>query len=234
MEEVKPVEEKPVVEEKPIVSEEVSEAKASVPDFSALQTDIKQIREKFGTVETENETLKKELESLKGTSQIMDRLKSVLSGGEDKTVIEQEKAKAEFYRLLVNNPTEAIRQVYQAERRREQAAEREKNTEKEFSRFQKVFPEYKDYEEDMKAEMLANPGWFDRPDFIRRVFFDVLTQKNPKLLAKLVDEDRGGTSREPFVYESASQTLHGPGTEDGAGFIKRLQGVGGREKSYFD
>lgn len=213
---------------------ETEAAKASVPDFAKLQGELSEIRGKFAAKDTETEALKKELEGVKGATQIVDRLKKALGGEEDQASVEQEKAKAEFYRLLVNNPTEAIRQVYRMERQRELAAERERDTEVMWNQFQKLFPEYKDYEEDMKAELLANPGWFDRPNFIQRVFFDVLSNKNPELLSKIIGENRGKRKgeQEPFLYEGGSNMTHGPAL-DGQAIMDRMRSVAPK-KSYFE
>lgn len=202
--------------------------------FAELQGTLKEIREKFAGRETETEAIKKELDGLKGTTQVVDRLKRVLGGQEDQGTLEQQRKKAEFYKLLVDDPVEAIRQVVGSERAKVESKEREMRTEKEFTRFTKLYPEYKDYEEDMKSEMLSNPGWFDKPNFIKRVFFDVLQEKNPALLRKLLDENRGeGRGDDPnFIYEGTSQGLHGDESDQGKAVMERMRKVA-PEKNYF-
>jgi hypothetical protein len=202
--------------------------------FAELQGTLKEIREKFAGRETETEAIKKELEGLKGTTQVVDRLKRVLGGQEDQGTLDQQRKKAEFYKLLVDDPVEAIRQVVGSERAKVESKEREMRTEKDFTKFTKLYPEYKEFEEDMKAEMLSNPGWFDKPNFIKRVFFDVLQEKNPELLKKLLDENRGsGRSNEPdFLYEGATQTIHGSSEDAGKEIMTRMRNVV-PEKNYF-
>ena len=217
-----------------VVSGEVKPEGVTPEKFAELQGTLKEIREKFAGRETENEAIKKELEGLKGTSQVVDRLKRVLGGQEDSGTLEQQRKKADFYKLLVDDPIEAIRQVVGAERAKVEGQLREKRTEQEFNRFTKLYPEYKEYEEDMKAEMLGNPGWFDKPNFIRRVFFDVLQEKNPELLKKLLEEhrERGRIEDDPnFIFEGVSPSLHGD-TATGATIMDRMQKAA-PEKNYF-
>jgi len=224
------------VKEEAQVTENVEvKAEGVTPEkFAELQGTLKEIREKFAGRETESEALKKEIEGLKGTTQVVDRLKRVLGGAEDSGTLEQQRKKAEFYKLLVDDPVEAIRQVVGAERSKVEAKEREVRTEKEFTKFTKLFPEYKDYEEDMKAEMLSNPGWFDKPNFIKRVFFDVLQEKNPELLKRLLVEERGVPrgEEEGFVFEGVSQSLHGTDQDGAKAVMDRMRSVA-PEKNYF-
>ena len=220
-----------VVEEKKV--ELTPEGGVKPEQFAELQASLKEIREKFAGKDTENEAIKKELEQVKGATQIVDRLKKAL-GGEEAGDLEAQREKAAFYKLLVDNPVEAIRKVVAAEKVKTDQVVRERETEKQFGRFVKIYPEYKDYEEDMKAELLSNPGWFDKPNFIRRVFFDVLTSKNPELLQKILGEGRekGVTEGSEFVFEGASQTLHGSDQTTGATIMERMQKAA-PPKSYF-
>lgn len=203
--------------------------------FEELQASLKELREKFVTADTTNKKLVEEVESLKGQTQVVDRIKQAIEGGGNADDAARQKAKAEFYRLLVDDPRTAIQQVYRAEREREEAIQRERETEKAFTQFTQQFPEYKDYEEDMKAELLANPGWFGRPNFIQRVFFDVLSTKNPALLAKLISEGRGMPNAQggAFMYEGSSQTNHGGEPDTGDTIMKRMKAVK-PEKSFFE
>jgi hypothetical protein len=234
-------EEKKAAEEKAAADAEAAKKAAEsegegeekkTPDFKEIQTTLKDLREKFVGADAKGKELEEQLKGMKGTAEVVERLKQVLGGKEDETAVEAERKRAEFYKLLVQNPTEAIRQIYRAERAREIAAEREQKTEKDFESFAKKYPEYKEFEEEMKKEMLSNPGWFEKPNFIRRVFFDVLSQKNPELLAKIISENREeGSEHQPFLYEGSSQTLHGD-TTSGATIMERMHKVA-PEKNYF-
>jgi hypothetical protein len=202
--------------------------------FQELQTSMKELREKYVDTVNTNKKLVEEVESLKGTSKVVERIQKAL-GGDDQNTPAQQKAKADFYRLLVDDPGAAIRQVYKAERDKELAIQREKETDIEFNRFTKLFPEYKTYEEDMKAELIQNPAWFGKPDFLKRVFFDILSVKDPALLTKLLSENRGGRSTEggEFIYEGVSQTLHGGEVDTADSIMARMKAVK-PEKSIFE
>lgn len=201
------------------------------PTYEELKSTIKDLREKFVPKETV-EKLTTELEGVKGKAQVVDKIKEAITGVKPEPT-EDERKVAEFYKLLIRDPATAIRQIIKEESAKTRAVEQEEKVEKEFQKFAKRFPEYKDFEDDMKAELLANPGWFGRPNFLQRVFFDVLSTKDPKLLTKLIQENRTLEEDQGFVFEGSSQTDHGSGSLTGKDVMDRMKGAG-RTKSFFE
>ncbi len=203
------------------------------PSYEELKSMMKDLKEKFVPREA-LDSLKTELEGVKGKATIVERIQKAITGETGDSPAD-EKRKADFYKLLVNNPTEAIRQVIEEDRKARDSEAREKAVEREFKKFSATFPEYKKYEDDMKAELLANPGWFSRPNFLQRVFFDVLSFKNPKLLGEILESGRAKIENEEgeFVFEGASQTDHGA-PETGKVVLDRMKAAGGKTKSFFE
>ena len=227
-------EKKEVVEEK---KEEILEEKkeekgeGKEPTYDELKNMMADLKTKFVPKEVVD-TLRTELDGVKGATEVVDRIRKAISG--DKVDDGQTEAeKAAFYKLLINNPVEAIRKVVAEEQAKTAAATREIETEKSFKRFAIQFPEYKKYEEDMKAELLANPGWFGRPNFIQRVFFDVLSFRDPKLLAEIVASGRVMNTEGEFIYEGSSQSDHSA-VPSGADVLNRMKSAGGKTKSFFE
>jgi hypothetical protein len=202
--------------------------KGKAPSYESLVAGLK---EKFVPKEVAD-ALRTELDGVKGTAAIVERIREAVSGGKTDDG-KSEAEKAAFYKLLINDPVAAIRQVVSEEAAKTAAANREVEVEREFKKFSIRFPEYKTYEEDMKAELLANPGWFGRPNFIQRVFFDVLSSKNPKMLAEIIEAGRAGTPDPDFIFEGSSQTDHGAGPS-GKDILARMKAAGGSTKSFFE
>ena len=218
------------VEEK--IEEKVEEkAGAEGEKGKSYEEIVAGLREKFVPKEVAD-ALRTELDGVKGTAEVVERIRKAVSG-EKAEEGESEAKKATFYKLLINNPVEAIRQVIAEEQAKTNAATREVEVDRAFKKFAIRFPEYKEFEDDMKAELLANPGWFGRPNFIQRVFFDVLSFKNPAKLAEIIASGRGSRGEEEFIFEGGSQTDHGE-VPSGKTVLDRMRAAGGKTKSFFE
>jgi len=226
-------EEEVIEEKKEEVLEEKKEEKyeSKEPTYDELKNMMADLKTKFVPKEVVD-TLRTELDGVKGATEVVDRIRQAISG-DKKDDGQTEAEKTAFYKLLITNPVEAIRKVIAEEQAKAAAATREIETERSFKKFAIQFPEYKKYEEDMKAELLANPGWFGRPNFIQRVFFDVLSFKDPKLLAEIIASGRVMNAESEFIYEGTTQTDHGGGST-GADVLARMRAAGGKTKSFFE
>lgn len=222
-------EQKPAGDGKP-----AGEQKPEVPaGFDDLRKLTGELRDKLDTTIKANEGLSKEVTELRGVSKVVEGIKQAVSGAPAQPS-EEDMRKAGFYKLLVEDPAEAIRQVIQADRQSRDQEEFGRRVEGEFQNFIKIFPEYKEYENQLKAELNSNPAWFSKKNFLQRAFFDVLSEENPQLLAKLLAENRQTPeARGKFLFEGTSQSLNGGDANTGATILERMKSAGPPVKNNF-
>lgn len=212
----------------------VEEPKEVVPGFESVGKEVSDLRTKLTVTETKLADAAKKLEQFGPTAEVVSRLREVLgaTGAAPGTKEDDEK----FYQLLVKDPRAAIKMVVDAVREEDRKERFQDEVTKQWEFFNKAYPEYKEFEEDMKKALLEDPSLFAKKGFLEKVFFDIVIEKKPDMLPDLIERrKRLKTMNEipPFIFEGASQTDHGSDLS-GKKIMESLKSASPSSKSYFE